>query len=324
MHYNVRENTLLCFPLILSVSKDKKQTPQNFIRQGTFMKKLLLITFSFITLHVYAMKMEIKEIKPLFSVGWLASLPVDFTTMVAQLLFYEIEETEEEFIERTKALKIITIFPPEYLAHYEINKVNQAHHIGFISACCPNNRIFTAYKSEQFNRIDSKLFIIDTIKNEKLHEKEFSVDSYYKIAISGDGNICAYIHHEEDDSPSMCDVMRYKTMVSIQNMLSKKIKHHEIRSSFNISYPHGFDHPTIAFNKQGTKVILHGTDYWQLEHLNLSANQVAENPIRHHMIIPLTKETSETTDNQKTLARYFAKQMVCKDLNKQLALTHKG
>src|SRR5262245_50579208 len=75
------------------------------------MKKHFFILLSLIAMHTYAMKMEVKNkiIKPIH----LSLFPDDILNLIASYL--EIE-TEQEFIERTKAMLIKKI-PQKYLEY---------------------------------------------------------------------------------------------------------------------------------------------------------------------------------------------------------------
>jgi len=277
------------------------------------MKKHLLIIFSFITLHTHAMDKK----------NWFIGLPTEVTDLIADLLFVEIEETEEEFVARTKALKTTTEIPQKYLSHLEIDQVDPNHHISFLPAYCPNNKIIALHKKEQFGRIKPTLFIIDTLSNQLLHK---TILESINIAISRNGNIIGTIHVEQNYEGFMKQKFfggekqkSFKNILSIlHSSTANKIKIYEIPDYFDLSH----QHPAIAFNKQGTLLIVHGNNNDLLYHSPLSFDEIEKNPIRHHMIIPLTKNTPHPhADTKKTLARYCAQQGICKDFNKQLTLT---
>ncbi|HLJ31002.1 MAG TPA: hypothetical protein VKU36_01065 [Candidatus Babeliales bacterium] len=280
------------------------------------MKKLLLITFSFITLHVYAMKMEIETIKPLFPAGWLTSLPIDFTNEVAEFLFADIEETEQEFIQRTKALKLWREIPLEYLNHLPSYSIHHQEYL-HVAESSDNNIVALLHKEGNYTigergfKTLPTLLIINKKNNQLLHNKQITKKEFLHIAVPRDGNRIGTLHSESYLKSVTQETFGYKHIVTVTNLVTEKIQTYDLPDYFDLPRKH----PTIAFNKQGTDLIVHGKNNDILYHSPLSFDEIEKNPIRHHIILPLTKNRPDSSvDNKKTLQRYFAQHLICKDL----------
>ena len=75
------------------------------------------------------------------------------------------------------------------------------------------------------------------------------------------------------------------------------MKSHDLPTFFELRD----DHPAIAFNKQRTNIIVHGKN-------------------SQHIIFPLTVNTPDpNADHKKTLAKYFAQRVICKNLTEQIS-----
>lgn len=266
------------------------------------MKKHLFLIFSCITMNACAMEVE----KPID----LLRYPTEILDLIASFLTFDDYETEQEFIKRTKALSIKET-PQKFYKKYSGN---------VSSAYCPNNKIFgmIAQPPLFLNRMvtTADVIIIDTKNNISLHKKElknmYSIPK--RIAVSADGNMIAFLTTEIDNSSwnSFTEVMRYTDMLKIKNILSNKEEEYRI----NLQLPN--EHPTIAFNKQGTDIIIHGNDFFKCNPSSTHYEFFA-NPIRHHDIIPLTINTPNSdADHKKTLKKYFLQRKVCKDITKQI------
>ncbi len=82
----------------------------------------------------------------------------------------------------------------------------------------------------------------------------------------------------------------WKEIVNIVNLTTADTEKYDIPHSFAL--PSHNTHPTIAFNKQGTHIIVHGNDHDKLQ--DLSWDEIKQNPIRHHIIFPITLNTPKT------------------------------
>jgi len=253
-------------------------------------------------MHTYAMEMEVetnttKSTKPC----WFLTIPHETHDIIASFLIFDDIESEQEFIERTKKIKIDHI-PESYLKHFLFSFTS----FNIFSGYCPNNTTIAIL-------INQTLIIIDKKNNQKLYTEQLNTKFSSKIAISHDANIFATINLEWDFPKSgFTEVMHYKNILSIKNIISQKTKIYDIPDS--LSVPSQDSYPAIAFNKQGTHIILHGNDYSKITDDSMYAYK---DPIQHHMIFPLTVNTpDQSADNKKTLEKYFKQQMICKNFSK--------
>jgi hypothetical protein len=306
----------------------------------TKIKKYILTIFSLITLHNHAMEVEnekneqsytrcwftatkiIKYIAQLFTFheqSLFAKLPVEITNRIADQLLFKDFETEKEFIERTQKIRIKKV-PKCYLNH-----LPGTYKFYTDVAYCPNNKIIALFDGEYITSNGNHLlpptesvsiFIIDREKNTLLSKKDIYARGIFGTAISRDGNLVGFIDITYDSSKNKNHPKFWQYMVTIHNMTTRKSKDHIIPHYFepcDVKY----QHPILAFNKQGTHFIVHGNYLDRLE--DLSRDEIEQNPMRHYRIIPLTVNTPDANvDYKKTLAQYFAQRGICKDLYKQL------
>jgi hypothetical protein len=278
------------------------------------MKKYLGLILAIITsAHAYGMEMEVEN--------YLFKCSTDVLDLIASFLPFEDIEYEQEFIERTKELTPIEKIPVRYIA-------DLPSHDFKCEAYCPNNKLLVLLEKNEKNSMRDReliigagaaFIIIDTgsyKKDTKNYQKKFynsplsKNNKYSNIAISRNGDMLATLHSERY-RPKNCRIERlfYKNVLTIINVATSTTESHDILDYFELSH----QHPTIAFNKEGTHIIIHGNDCTK----HLSYNEFNENTVNHHMIIPLTVNTPHSDiDNKKTLEKYFKKQMICKELNK--------
>lgn len=265
------------------------------------MKKYLIIILSaIISIHVYAMEMEVETnaITSSDSIDLciLSKYPTDILDLIAQFLPCHDYETEEEFIERTKALIIIYKSKKEwiksqkkFLIHTHTLNIPPIHSTPYVKYS-PDNAIIIASQHIATSEMKSKLYIIDRRANKP---KEFSVDRLDSlVAISSDGNLFAKIYPQEE--------YKYpderKDHLTIINLCTEKEETYNLLT-FLTKYD---ENSIIAFNKQGTHIIAHGQN-----------NQ--------HQIFELTVNTpNPNADHKKTFAKYCAQRGICKDLIAQI------
>src|SRR5690606_9010428 len=117
---------------------------------------------------------------------------------------------------------------------------------------------------------------------------------YSHLAINSRANMFATIEEvrEIDNTPRRTEVMHYiiTTKLTIQNIAIKTAQEFVIPGGFRCVSAD--KHPTIAFNKQGTDLIIHGTDYSKNQ---LSVNGVEKNPVQHHIIVPIAINTRKVS-----------------------------
>ncbi len=255
-----------------------------------------------ITIHVHAMETE-SSTHVIIPIN-LKKYPIDILNHIAHYLPFHDHETEQEFIERTRALTMRTL--PKECPMYFSKKY---------SAYSPNNIIVAASEKEDIPKYDivqkspssPQICIVDRKTNQKQHHQNILGYFHQKLAISNDGGMVATVYANYDRDP-----LTGKTTKQLQldvtylpsdpNNQCHSGSHYDIPSSFELCD----EHPTIAFNKQGTDIIVH-----------------AENS--EHIIFPLRlngptdDRPQPKTDFIKTFAKYCAQRGICKDLTAQIA-----
>jgi hypothetical protein len=150
----------------------------------------------------------------------------------------------------------------------------------------------------------SRLSIVNTKTNQEIHNisaykkpKAKRREKYFhNLAISSCGNIYATLYMKKINNE-----IGWKNLIKIKNLQTQKKEYHK--------YPtiRGFCE-TIAFNKQGTHLIMH----------KVERDSKTNKDILNHAIIPLTTTLQERELPQKTLTRYFAQKGICKNFTLQL------
>ncbi len=259
------------------------------------MKKHLIITLSIITIHAHAMETEnnTNAIVPIY----LKPCHTDILNCMAQYLPFHDYELKEEFIERTRALTTRQL-PEECFIDFSKK----------YSAYSPNNIIVAASQKENFPKYDlvqheepsrPQICIVDRKTNQKKMYKNIIGDFHQKLAVSNDGNIVATIYVDYNLDPELNLDVTY--LPSDPNDQSNNGSYYNIPSNFELCD----EHPTIAFNKQGTDIIVHSQD-------------------GQYIIFPLRLDDENfdrpkpTTNFLKTFAKYCAQRGICKNLLAQI------
>lgn len=240
----------------------------------------------------------------------LLMLPLEIQNFIASFLSFNDSELEQQFIKRTKNKK--KAIPKKCFNHIPpftfgtgLKKT--------LSAYCPNNKTIALFtKAYNASKSIQTLIIIDYHNNlQKICTIQHQND-IFTIAISRNRDIFATIHAIKDFSRgAFTEAIYYKNILSINNINSQKEETHEIPDCFVIS--HDEQYPIIAFNKQGTHLILLGND------LNKLCDNLSDT-IQHHIIFPLTINTPDQSAEKQTLEKYFRQQGICKDFTKQITL----
>jgi hypothetical protein len=215
--------------------------------------------------------------------------------LIAQLLDYE---TDKEFIERTYALAIRKKIPETHKSEYPIKKNVTRYHTEHV-AYSPDNATYAesnkSYDKPSYDLVQKQtepsknLIIIDRKTNEK---REYCLgDFHQKLAISNGGQLFATIYTSYNADPLNGFVQQ--NSLSITNSSTEKKEYYHLPKSCKSSD----DYPSIAFNKQSTKIIVHTIGEIQ------------------HIIFPLTITSPDmNNDNKKTFAKYCAQRGICKNL----------
>ena len=245
-----------------------------------------------------------------------AMLPVDTCNYITQLITYDDTETENEFINRTRTLTPNTV-PDDCKKHLSSDKFPD------ISQGRSSKGTLVAYSPHGTNvallellcgNTELTLKLVHRGKEHKAHNEFIPQKQYSHCALSSHATMFALIDKAKEIGNSYGDeVMCYVTTktLRIYNTTTKKEQECDI-STYKL--PYSIQHPAIAFNKQGTHVIVHGIDHAQKQAShNFGSKDIAieENPVQHHVIIPLTINTRHVP---VTLQHYFEQKGICKQI----------
>ncbi len=214
--------------------------------------------------------------------------PTEILDLIAQFLPFHDYETEEEFIERTKVLTFKKI-PEKYLLEFP-----DTYRGIRCLAYSPDNAIIAL--SQEIRYVMSAMINLTIINRKNNQQKIHTFNKHDELAVSCDGNLVAtlYLFCGRDQSTRN---MISQFALCITNFSTDKKEFHDIPPFF----PLHDDHPSIAFNKQGTNIIAHAKE-------------------SQHIIFPLTVNTPDpNADHKKTFAKYFAQRGICKNLTEQIS-----
>lgn len=250
-------------------------------------KKLFFISiFTFISPQLHAMK-GIELYTKTFTACWLLTLPNDIKNYIASLVPFDDIETKKEFIERTKKLKTRSM-PPAWLNRLP---AEYSDPLKTIVAYCPNEKLCAFfYQSIMYFDPQGALIIVDTEKDLQLPTSRiFTIaPRYNKIAISRNGNMFAYLKNVFSNS-----YRSWKTKLIVKNFITKRTNKFTIPSNFIIRADRA--HPTLAFRKEGTHIIVYGSKQGK----------------GRYYIFPITINTPDTnTNKERTLERYLQQRNV--------------
>lgn len=231
-------------------------------------------------------------------------LPCEVKNLITKYLTFDDRESEEEFITRTKIPKNVPLdhydhllcsFPFGSREHKSVFCPNETHIAVLESLHC------TATKK----RNSLTIFNVKTknIKDIRLIRSTASM----QIALSRFGTMLAYINVMANLPLPFNDDMHYNYTIVTENInTTKEIKEFLIPKSFH-------HESLIAFNKQGDRIIVHGTDSRKLNGSE-TKEDLKNNSSMHHLIFPLKSKPQDGKDLEKTLEEYFRQRLVCKDI----------
>jgi hypothetical protein len=248
-------------------------------------------------------------------------LPTEVQNYLAEFLTFDDIETETEFIERSKVKKINSSHAKYYKHINENNNIfnndifpdlsSDYSSQGTLSAECPNKKKIALLELRCSN-FQPKIVIVNTVQNVPLYTNTIAQNQYTDLAISRCATLLATIYEQHKHLTSdRREIMHYQIIntLEIKNINTNKLFTYTLPDNFML--PKHKEHHLIAFNKQGTHVIIHGTD---LTKSTLSTNDRENNPTEHHILIPITFNQTDEIVPAKQLHHYFEQKMICKQL----------
>ena len=243
---------------------------------------------------------------------YLVMLPGDIWDLIARYLrFYDIE-SKKECIERTKTAIKKNIPLKYYYKDFQIPPRLFPEEPNAIYSCIRGaGSILTAFCPNEMNVAllnANNLKIVNIKKDKLIHEQNLVTKDYQHIALSRNATMFATVDIRKEIRKNMC-YFNIK-FLTIQNIASKK--------SETIKLPNGFalDHSVpLAFNKQGTYIILHGIDYAITNDCAFGdRTNITKAPVACYMMFPVTVNEQDIVPGKKTLQHYFQQRCICKEI----------
>ena len=274
------------------------------------MKKNIIILFIIIATSPQLPAME-PEIRPCFFKG----IPTDILNLITSYLTFDDVESEKEFIAREKPLSSFPdlfpsikekeqydkkrIMPRLWLQKNKNTTLKQIKYQDdlFLAVYSPNKKICAVtYCSPKAGKVDS-LSIVHTKTSQEIYNLYFypseNKEKYiFHLAVTSSGNVYARIYNKKID-----EIIGFQTRVKIKNIQTQAKEYYPMTVNTDST-------ETIAFNKQGTHLIMHGNKYDQFSNLSVPT----------HAVIPLITTLENSTVPTKTFSRYCAQKMICKNL----------
>jgi hypothetical protein len=265
-------------------------------------KIAIFLILSFIT-QINAMEQK----TPAHSMCYLKRMPLDVQDLIAYFLTCD-DETEEEFITRTKNAEKLSLIPYyHYIPNYQIGYLNKELGAGNFD----KTKIAFLYFFNGCMQRFATVTIIDSIKKESTtHQLE--PRDYQCIALSPQASMIATIEKGRINAPftptyyftPTRDIYDGYVMI-LYNLATKKDRIFYISKDVTPL--------SINFDRQGSNIIMHS---------NVLLGKKGKNGVlQKHRIFSL-KITEDTKSNEslvqkideKPLQKYFAEKCVCKNI----------
>lgn len=226
-------------------------------------------------------------------------------------------ESKEEFIARTKTPQ--KPIPNKYyspedetLLKKTLKYPSWSSEKGKYHLKMPRKPFLSAYSPDEINiaLIDPSshiLKIFNIKKDQLLHTQELETETYRThLALSNNAIMFAVMceYSQEDTRPVYEEINPpiISNYIMVQNIVLQKTETFNIPDIMGIDYKR--DSIPLAFNKDGTHIILHGKDYRPSS--DLLEKCIKKEPQDYHLIFPLTIAP------KILLQDYFQKKGICK------------
>jgi hypothetical protein len=246
----------------------------------------------------------------------LACLPVDGMNYIAQFLPFNNRETKEELIARTCEPKTV---PHQYyedlLTHIYAgptmipeNNCDRNIKVAF----CPQKTKFVFFENfHGMGFLKMTLTIFDLTTKTTIFTQKFDATIVRHLALSQCAQMFAFICNKIDDpSYYYVEEPHYENALFVKNIKTEKIQKFSIpKQSVNIN--------SIAFNKQGTHLIVHGVDLNKITISHGVHDYDAYEDDRCHLIFPLESDAKIIEEkSEKKLDEYFRQNWICREIAK--------
>lgn len=215
--------------------------------------KFIVLLFMVVTFHVRTMEVVQDPCVPNGSVCYLFAMPVEILNYITRWLIWE---SEKECIERIKEVKLV---PQKY--HYWFPFKSRRCSVwecsglkGVCSFFCPDETKIALFELVCGICCGPQLVIIDDEQereeNKVIYNGQLEAGSYRTMGLSSLGHMIAVIYKKRvgcDDCP-----IGYRDVLTIKKMVTQEVRQFDI--------PDCFTPLNVAFNKQGTHVVMFGDE----------------------------------------------------------------
>ncbi len=228
---------------------------------------------------------------------YLAYLPEDIHDHIASYLTFHKRESDDEFIARTRIARPILPEHQKLFAHKTFPNIHDSSAGTVRTYSIDGSKIISLKKLT-----NPQVTIFDIATNTIREHKKFSpiskenTTNIVHIALSQTGCDYAQVSYSQTDYEGL---MLFDCWLTVHNIFFNTIK------KFPISEYYG-DIISIGFNKQGTKIIVHGRNAWSFID--------KEHPERWHHMFLLTSPEQHAAKTTQTLAAYLLEYCCCKNL----------
>lgn len=243
-----------------------------------------------------AMEEDFIEVDNINTRCYIAELPFDLLSLLSEYII----ESDEEFVERAKLKKRLNHIPHKY----HVMCSAQIHDFGtMMSNWCWKGLMLAILEYGQAADHtpvgDAQLTIINTQKKLVCYTEDLEQQKYQAVAISQQGDLFATIYERLNNNET-------EIVLTIQDIITKQKQCAIIPNDLDNSHSRNVH---IGLNVQETKIVL-------CEELFPKKWLQERSSIKREKIIPITIKT--TSNSITPLGVYFARNVICKNLPRQL------
>lgn len=243
-----------------------------------------------------------------------AFIPVDVHPLIAKYLDFDYCETEAEFVARTEKLELervtrLSYVPHEVYSPYQGNYEFETGCSGMYAAYCPNKTKFALFEGVYGgpNARKPKITIVHIEKKKVIHTENGLSTATREVAVSRKADMLAYLSKYSNNP----------ILLRVKFITTETVKDSELPSCSC------HEHGPIAFNKQGTQLIVHHIDQQRDDELSCAKGFTSYMDVdsgakpchfsgKSHTIYPLVSAEAIAEAEEKTLLGYFYHKRVCK------------
>lgn len=235
---------------------------------------------------------------------YLALIPFDIHIHIAKFLDFDYCETKDEFIARTIALKkagFKSYVPYEIYSTYLGKFESGTGSSGSYAAYCPDKTKMAIFEGVYGgpNNLTPKIMLVHVEKELVLHTEDGLSTATKEVALSRTGKKFAWLRQS---------LLRLSFVLPKEplNLTVKSITNHTAQA-FELPWCACHDHDRVAFNKQGTQIIVHHVD-----NMTDFPTPTCSFAKQSYTIFPLATPEEIANVEQKTLLNYLYYKGVCK------------